>query len=82
MNDSRQVPDLIDWQVFHANQQNHTVEQLAPYEGRHVAWSLDGTRILASGEDMGEVCRNLVTAGFDPSRVVFGYIDPPDVVRL
>src|SRR4051794_32301804 len=43
----------VDTNVFHENTSKFTLDQLAPFEGKHVAWSLDGTRILASGDDMG-----------------------------
>lgn len=82
MNETRHVPDVIDWNIFHENQQRYPLDQLSAYEGRHVAWSLDGTRILASGDGMEELSRNLRAAGIDPGRVVFDYIDPPDAVRL
>ena len=57
-------------------------EELTPYIGKHVAWSLDGTRIVASGDDVKEVNDRVVAAGIPPNRVVFGYIHDADVSYL
>jgi hypothetical protein len=60
---------------FYTNQQKVRAEALLPYLGKHVAWSLDGTRIVASGDTPEEVKRNLLAAGEDPSRVVWEYVE-------
>jgi len=67
---------------FHTNRCNFPPEELLKYAGQQVAWSWDGTRILASAPDDTELWRKLAEAGIDPQRVVFGYVDPPDVSRL
>jgi hypothetical protein len=41
----------MDIQLFQKNRQQFPPEQLAKYSGRYVAWSPDGTRILASDGD-------------------------------
>jgi hypothetical protein len=68
-------PDL---RCIDENRNRYPFEQLTPFEGQHVAWRLDGKRILASGEDRETVEKKLVAAGIDPSQVVFDYIDPPE----
>ncbi len=68
-------PDLS---LYHENRCNFPAERLAPYAGLHVAWSADGRQILAGGEDLQEVLRQLRAAGIDPGQVVHDYIDPPD----
>lgn len=60
---------------FFENQRKFPPEELDKYAGRHIAWSWDGTRILADGADQKEVYDNVVAAGFNPSRVVFDYIE-------
>jgi hypothetical protein len=50
-------------------------EELDKYRGRQVAWSWDGTRVVAAGEDLEDVFRQLEAAGIDSNRVVFSYVD-------
>lgn len=61
---------------FIRNRQNFPLEELVKYAGKHIAYSLDGKRILASGETAEEVDQQLIAAGIDPSRVVGSYVDP------
>ena len=62
---------------FFENQRNFPREQLLQYAGQHIAWSWDGTRVLASDPDEADLVRKLAAAGHDPQRVVFDYVDPP-----
>lgn len=72
-----QFPD-VPWPDpnFPRNKANFPPEELLKYAGQQVAWSWDGTRVLASGTDMNDVWLKLVAAGIDPHRVVFCYVDP------
>lgn len=54
-------------------------DELAKYWGKHVAFSPDGTRIVASGATEEELEAALQAAGIHFSQVVFSYIDGPDV---
>jgi hypothetical protein len=65
-------PDLRD---FDENRANFPLDELAKYAGKHVAFSPDGTRILASGDDMNEVDGKLEAVGIHFSQVVHDYID-------
>jgi hypothetical protein len=56
---------------FDENRAKFPVQQLAPYIGQTVAWSLDGSRIIAAGADYRALSRKLHALGEDPSRVVF-----------
>jgi hypothetical protein len=67
---------------FQKNQSQFPTEELWKYIGQHVAWSWDGRRILAGDPDLTELRRKLVAAGHDPQRVVFDYVDDPDVSHL
>ena len=63
---------------FEENRAKFPLDELAKYAGQYVAFSLDGTRILASADTMEAVEEKLVVAGIDPSRVVGSYIDGPE----
>jgi hypothetical protein len=67
---------------FDENCRHISQEELDKYAGRHVAYSWDGTRIVASGIDYDELARNVEAAGFHPSQVVWGYVDAGDVSNL
>jgi hypothetical protein len=64
------------------NREKFPREELAKYAGRHIAWSWDGCRILASGETAEAVEAQLAAAGVDPARVVFDYVIPADTTLL
>lgn len=72
-------PAEVPWPdpEFEENNRRFPAEELARHAGLHVAWSWDGTRILASGTNRDEVERKLVEAGIDPSRVGGDFIPPP-----
>jgi hypothetical protein len=51
-------------------------DELAKYAGLYVAYTLDGTRIVASAADEQALDQRLQAAGIDPSQVIHGYVDP------
>ncbi|MGL4549880.1 MAG: hypothetical protein ACRC33_01730 [Gemmataceae bacterium] len=63
---------------FGENNARFPAEELWEHAGRHVAWSWDGTRLLASAELLEDLYLKLRELGIDPQRVVFDYVDPPD----
>jgi hypothetical protein len=77
-NNSRDDVPWVDGGLFNDNFNKFPMEELAKYSGQHVAWNLEGTRILASGVDDDEVDRKLVAMGIRPSHVVHGYVDSLD----
>lgn len=77
MQNNGKVLDLPDLRLFNENWRNFPSEQLLAYSGQHVAWSPDGTQILASGATREEVAEKLKAAGIHFSQVVHDYIDPP-----
>ena len=81
MNRNGQPPDPTgaEMERFQENRHRFPLERLIPYEGFHVAWNLEGTEIVAIGRSMEEVDDKVVAAGLAPNRVVFDYIDLPDV---
>jgi hypothetical protein len=53
------------------------LEELQKHYGRLVGWSLDGTRIVASGLDHGAVLAAAREAGFGPDQVIISYLPGP-----
>ena len=74
--------DPPDISHYHENQRNFPREEELKHAGKYVAFSPDGTRILASGDSTDEVVEKLAAAGIHFSQVVHAYIDPPDQVLL
>jgi hypothetical protein len=66
-------PDLG---LYEANRQKFPPEELAKYAGQFVAFSPEGTRILASGTTEDEVEKQLGALGIDPSQVVGSCVPP------
>ena len=76
MSDKTDYPD-IPWlgPEYFENRHKFPIDELVKYEDQHIAWSWDGSRILASAEDREALWEILVSAGHDPHRVVFEYVD-------
>jgi len=68
----------MDMQTFTANRARFPAAELASYAGRYVAWSPDGSRILASGEDQVKLDRELEAAGHDTASVLVSFVPFPD----
>jgi hypothetical protein len=71
----------IDGNLFIINRNKFTYEQLAPYAGNHIAWSTDGTRIIAHHADFEELFAAVLRSGLSSEDVVFSYLpalDEPD----
>lgn len=78
MNENNRDIPWVDGALLNENRNKFPREELLRYAGKHVAWSLDGTQILASGNTFAEVDKNLIAAGIDPSRVVHSYVPSPE----
>jgi hypothetical protein len=82
MKETEKRLDPPDLGAYHQNRRNFPLEELARYPGRYVAFSPDGTRILASGDSEEEMEEELERQGIHPSQVVGSYVDPPDLGTL
>ena len=78
MNVNGQHLEPPDLSHFEENRSKFPLEELAKYWGKQVAFSPDGTRIVASGDTLEELDANLEAAGIHFSQVVTSYIDLPD----
>jgi len=70
-------PDLSHYEE---NRSKFPLEELAKYAGKHIAFSPDGTRIVASGATEEDLEAALQAAGIPVSQVVWSYVDGPDVM--
>jgi hypothetical protein len=68
----------IDLALFEKNRRLIPREALAPYAGQQVAFSADGTRVVAHGPDYDAVLAQLRALGLDSSEVVWDRIPGPD----
>jgi hypothetical protein len=75
-NERLEPPDLSH---YAENRNKFPQEELAKYEGKHVAFSPDGTRILASGDTWEELDAALDAAEIHFSQVVYSYVHRSDV---
>ena len=67
---------------FLENQRRFPVEELARYKGQHIAWSWDGSQILAGDPDRRALAQKLREAGIDPLQVIHDYVEDPNLSYL
>ncbi len=80
MNDSGQLPaPKLDWNLHVRNRNRFTAEMLVPYANCYVAWSLDGTRIIAHHADALELDRLLDEQGLPTDGYVVSFVDPVEI---
>jgi hypothetical protein len=80
MNDNKNGVFVPDFSRYSENRRNFpSREQYLELAGQVVAFSPDGTRILAHGKDEAEVRAVMAAAGLNPSHAVWSYFDPADV---
>ncbi len=72
----------MDMQKFLKNRQQFPAHELARYAGKYVAWSPDGTSILASDDDELHLDHVLKAAGHDPADILVSFVPFPDEVIL
>ncbi len=70
------------WSEHIKNRARLTDEELRPHYGKQVAWNMEGTKIVASAGDDGNLFQAVVDAGCDPEQVVFSYLPHPDEVMI
>jgi hypothetical protein len=71
----------FDGREYLRNLSAHTAEELRPFEGRAVAWSLDGKRVLAHGATWEEMLAEADRLGLN-GQFVAGGVPRLDAVDL
>ena len=82
MTTNSERPESPDLRHYEENRSKFPLDELANYWGKHVAFSPDGTRIVASGATEEELEAALQAAGIHFNQVVFSYVEDPDVIRI
>jgi hypothetical protein len=72
----------VPTQQFLKNRRAFSAEELAKYAGEYVAWSPDGTAILASDDDPIRLLTTVKSLGHDPAETVIASVPPADLVIL
>ncbi|MBI1914064.1 MAG: hypothetical protein HYS12_04915 [Planctomycetes bacterium] len=70
----------MDMQQLLRNRQRFPPEELARYVGQYVAFSPDGTRIVASDEDLARLDAKIKAAGYDPAETLVSAVPAEDVI--
>ena len=72
----------MDMQQFLKNRIAFPPEELARFAGKYVAWSPDGTQILASDDDPLRLVSTVTALGYDSAEVLIASVPDPDEVIL
>ena len=72
----------MDMQRYLKNRHQFPDEELEKYSGKHVAWSPDGIRIIASDEDPLKLIEAIEALGFASDEVVIEPVPFPDEIVL
>jgi Family of unknown function (DUF5678) len=70
--------EQIDLARHMENRRQISQEKLLPYAGQHVAFSADGTHVVAAGADYEALAARLRDLGIDGGEVVWSYVPGPD----
>jgi hypothetical protein len=72
----------MDIRAFRSNQSRFPLRKLQKYNGKYIAWSPDGSRIIASDKDPEKLCRKLVRRGYKPGDVLVDTVVLPTKASL
>ena len=68
--------------LFQQNGQKFPPKELARFAGKYLAWSPDGSKILASHEDELQLARVIQTAGLNTAEILIAFVPAEDEVLL
>ena len=74
------LADRIAIGQHNENRNRFPPEELEKYRGQWIAWSLDGTRIIAHSDDPDALDALILQAGEDPQRCVLSGLPEEDTV--
>jgi hypothetical protein len=69
-------------QQFITNRIQFPLEELEQYAGKYVAWSPDGTRIIAGADCLAELAAAVAASEFDAKDCVLSSVPHPDEIVL
>ena len=72
----------MDIQEHMSNRNQFPPEELEKYAGRYVAWSPDGTQIVAAADRLSALAPAIEASEFDPAECVLSYVPHADEVIL
>jgi Family of unknown function (DUF5678) len=75
-----QHSDWEDRAKYLENRQNFPLDELLQYRGQWIAWSPDGSRIVAHADDLGALIELVRSAGDDVERCILEGIPDADAV--
>jgi len=77
-------PRLEPWNSpsFLENQRKFAAEKLLCFAGQFIAWSWDGSRIVAGDADRRVLDQKLRDAGIDPLQVIHDFVEDPNLSYL
>jgi hypothetical protein len=70
----------MDMHQLLRNRQQFPPEELAKYAGKHVAWSPDGTSIIASDEDLLRLDAKITNGGYNPAEILVSTVPAEEVI--
>ena len=68
----------MNTETYYHTRSEMLVEELRPYDGKWVAFSADGTHIVAAAENLTKLDEMVIAAGEDPELVGFERIELED----
>jgi hypothetical protein len=74
--------EIVDVQLFQTNRMRFPPEELAQFAGKYIAWSPDGTHILASNEDELQLANAVQSAGYNSAEILIAFVPFEDEVLL
>jgi hypothetical protein len=72
----------VNIKEFQSNRQRFPAQELAKYAGKFVAWSPEGTRILAGDEDELRLANAIRDAGYNSAEILISFVPAGDEILL
>jgi hypothetical protein len=72
----------MDWHEFNKNRAAFPPEELQKYRGQYIAWSPDGSRILANDQDGRKLDETVRALGYDPAKILFSLVPDEEGIYI